>query len=88
MHVYFLRLHNFTFYDINFKLSLSIPPQEGGGILGKHTIVKELTLEALKNNYLKKDIVDNGNDIEYNERVAENVAAFYNKLFEKLDLTK
>jgi hypothetical protein len=61
---------------------------KGGDIMTKAELAKELTLAALNNKYISEGVLDKTSYISINEQIAENVAAFYNKLMEKLDITE
>jgi hypothetical protein len=56
--------------------------------LNKYEIAKELTIIAMQNEYIIKDTSKALNDktVDKNVLIAEQVAIFYNKLVEKLDV--
>lgn len=56
--------------------------------MNKYEIAKELTIIAMQNEYIIKDTSKALNDktVDKNVLIAEQVAIFYNKLVEKLDV--
>ncbi|MCT8975532.1 hypothetical protein N4T77_02860 [Clostridium sp. CX1] len=54
--------------------------------MSKEEIAKELTLAAINNKLITVNTSKFDSYVEYSEKVAENVAAFYNKLMEQLDV--
>lgn len=60
---------------------------KGGDILTKAEIAKELTLAAINNDLIIKAVQDKSSYKAMNEELAENVAAFYNKLMDNLGKT-
>jgi hypothetical protein len=67
-------------------LSLDKYTLKEGENLNKNDIAKELTIAALNNKYIISNASDRTSTVSMSESVAENVAAFYNKLIEKLDI--
>ena len=54
----------------------------------KTELAKELTIVALNNKYIVDTVSNKESYVSMNQQVAENVAAFYNKLVEKLNITE
>jgi hypothetical protein len=55
--------------------------------LNKYDIAKEITITAIEKNFVSCYVNDTSKDyVHISEQVAENVAAFYNKLIEKLNI--
>lgn len=52
----------------------------------KVEVAKEITIAAIQNDLVNPKTSNNDSYIHMNEQVAENVAAFYNKLIEKLNI--
>lgn len=54
--------------------------------MNKQQIAKELTIAALEVKIIEPTVSSYENYLDLNEKIAENVAAFYNKLIEKLNI--
>jgi hypothetical protein len=56
--------------------------------LNKYEIAKELTITAIQNNCFNHDVDNKDSYKHINEQVAENIAAFFNKLVKELNINE
>lgn len=54
----------------------------------KVEIAKELTIAALNNKLISNNVEENDSYVHINQQIAENVAAFFNKLVESLNISE